>query len=317
MQNIYRMKNGVINVYKEEGMTSFQVVYRIRKITGEQKVGHTGTLDPDACGVLPVCIGKATKLVDFLMDSDKQYKAVMILGLATDTQDISGKVLASADEIEIKDKVLSKFKDGDFKSNIIKALDTFKGDIEQLPPMYSALKVNGVKLVDAARRGKEIERKSRIIHISDIKDIEISDDYKHISFTVDCSKGTYIRTLCEDIGEFFDLPACMESLERTRTSSLDTYTSLTLSKIEEFNEKGILEDFIIPTDYFLDKYPKAYVKDEAVKKLIYGNWLGCDEVEAKIVNNQTYRMYDNREKFYALYKFDDKDNYFKCEKMFV
>lgn len=311
------MKNGVINVYKEKGMTSFSVVYKIRKLTGEKKAGHTGTLDPDAFGVLPVCIGKATKLVDLLMDTDKQYKAVMVLGLATDTQDISGKILEDASEEEIKKKVLTKFPGGNFNSNILRAFDEFKGDIEQMPPMYSAIKVNGVKLVDAARKGKEIERKKRSVNISSFSDIEVYQDCKHISFTVNCSKGTYIRTLCEDIGKFFSLPACLESLERTRTSTLDKDSSFTLSQIEEFYEKGILEDYIIPTDYFLEKYSKAFVTDEAIKKLVFGNWLSIDEVEFIKDDNRIFRMYDKADNFYALYRFDDIDNYFKCEKMFV
>ncbi len=312
------MKNGVINVYKEKGMTSFSVVYKIRKITGEKKVGHTGTLDPDAFGVLPVCIGKATKLVDFLMDTDKQYKAVMLLGKKTDTLDISGEILEEASLEEIKEKVLAKFPGGDFKANIKKAFENFTGSIEQIPPMYSAIKVNGVKLVDAARKGKEVERKKRKINIYSFDDIKVFDDLIHISFVVDCSKGTYVRTLCEDIGNYFSLPACLESLERTRTSMLEGKDAFKISQIENLSNEGRLEEIIIPTDAFLKKYPKAIVCETAVKKLVFGNWLEINEVEFdKESEDKIYRMYDNAGDFYALYRFDNKDKCFKCEKMFV
>lgn len=315
------MKNGVINIYKNKGMTSFQVVYKIRKLTGESKIGHTGTLDPDAVGVLPICLGKATKLVDFLMDTDKQYRAVMVLGIRTDTQDISGTVLESMEKSQVLD-ILST--EGDAEQKILAAFEKFQGVIEQLPPMYSAVKVNGVKLVDAARKGKEIERKSRPVTIYNYENIQISgiDDSLEpvrISFTVDCSKGTYIRTLCQDIGSFLNVPACMESLERTRTSGLDLSTAITCEEFEkEFNE-GRAEDYIIPTDAFLTKYEKITAKEEAVRKLIYGNWLEASEFE-KIPDGEqdgnVYRVYDNKENFYALYRYSAKDRYFKCEKMF-
>ncbi len=312
------MKNGVINVYKEKGMTSFSVVYKIRKITGEKKVGHTGTLDPDAYGVLPVCIGKATKLVDLLMDTDKQYKAVMILGKSTDTLDVSGNVLKEVSISEVKEKVLEKFPDGDFKSNIKNAFNEFLGEINQIPPMYSAIKINGVKLVDAARKGKEIERKERKVNIYSYENIEVFDDFIHVSFTVNCSKGTYIRTLCEDIGNFFSLPACLESLERTKASNLDKESALSIDEIAALSKEGKLEDYIIPTDVFLKKYPKAKVSPSAIKKIEFGNWLSKSEVICNLESDEKiYRMYDNDDKFYALYKFDISDNYFKCEKMFV
>ena len=309
------MKHGVINVYKEAGMTSFQVVFFLRKITGEKKIGHTGTLDPDATGVLPVCIGKATKLVDFLMDSDKQYKARLRFGLRTDTQDVSGAVLEEMDKAKVKEILESTEK-------VRNAFEGFLGEIQQLPPLYSAVKVDGVKLVDAARKGREIERKKRPVTIYSFEEINISgfeetDRSVTADFTVNCSKGTYIRTLCEDIGSVLGVPACMESLERTRTSGLDLSTAKRISELDAAKEQGTLEDLIIPTDQFLTKYPPLTVKDSAVRKLVYGNYLSLEEMETIPDKKQVYRIYDHAGLFYALYRFDPKDRLLKCDKMFI
>lgn len=324
------MKNGVINVYKEAGMTSFQVVYQIRKLTGEKKIGHTGTLDPDATGVLPVCIGKATKLVDSLMDSDKEYRAKMLFGRKTDTQDISGETLEYMDNREVhrilkeKEKSLNKLsQDSALPFVLQKMFHKFTGEIEQLPPMYSAVKVGGVKLVDAARKGKEIERKKRPAVIYEIKDVLLSnwendEEELTLDFTVSCSKGTYIRTLCEDMGAYLSIPACMAALERSRTSGMDLSSAHTLSEIQNAKEDGKLEDLIIPTDRFLAKYPSLTVKDEAVRKLLFGNYLSAEEILAKEDSAEgRYRVYDRQGHFYALYYFDPRDNWYKCEKMFI
>ncbi|MCQ2512943.1 MAG: tRNA pseudouridine(55) synthase TruB [Lachnospiraceae bacterium] len=302
-------------------MTSFQVVYKIRKLTGESKIGHTGTLDPDAVGVLPICLGKATKLVDFLMDTDKQYRAVMVLGTRTDTQDVSGTVLESMEKSKVLERLTGE---RGAEEKILSAFEKFQGVIDQLPPMYSAVKVNGVKLVDAARKGKEIERKSRPVTIYNYADINISGldescEPVRISFTVDCSKGTYIRTICQDIGSFLNIPACMECLERTRTSGLDLSTALTCEEFEKEYNEGRGEDYIIPTDAFLTKYESITATEDAVKKLIYGNWLKASDFE-KIPDGEmdgtVYRVYDSKENFYALYRYSQKDRYYKCEKMF-
>ena len=194
------MYNGIINVYKEKGYTSFDVVARMRGICGQKKIGHTGTLDPDAEGVLPVCLGKATKVCDMLTDSDKVYRAVMQLGIETDTQDLTGTVLSACEvpvltETEIRD-----------------VIRTFQGEIMQVPPMYSALKVNGKKLCDLARAGVTVERKARPVTIYEIRIERV--ELPEIELTVSCSKGTYIRTLCHDIGQKFGCGAAMKSLLR-------------------------------------------------------------------------------------------------------
>ena len=198
------MIHGIINVYKEKGFTSHDVVAKLRGIVGQKKIGHTGTLDPDATGVLPVCLGKATKLCDLLTDKNKTYEAVLLLGKTTDTQDITGEVLE-----EKSTEALTEEK-------VREAIEGFIGDYEQIPPMYSALKVNGKKLYELAREGKVIERKARPVKILDIQILEI--DLPKVRMEVSCSKGTYIRTLCHDIGEKLGCGGCMESLILTRLS---------------------------------------------------------------------------------------------------
>ena len=186
--------DGIINVYKEAGYTSFDVVAKLRGILKQKKIGHTGTLDPDAEGVLPVCIGKATKVCGYLTEKDKTYQALLHLGIATDTQDMSGRILKEQAP-EISEEELRRM------------IQSFTGKLKQVPPMYSALKVGGKKLCDLARAGIEVERKAREIEIYSIRQIRIQLPY--VSMEVHCSKGTYIRTLCHEIGEKAGCGGCM------------------------------------------------------------------------------------------------------------
>lgn len=224
--------NGIINVYKERGYTSHDVVAKLRGILKQKKIGHTGTLDPEAEGVLPVCLGKATKLCDLLAGHDKVYEAVMLLGQSTDTQDTTGTVLESAtvtaSEEEVREAVLS-----------------FEGPYEQIPPMYSALKVNGQKLCDLARAGKEVERKARPVVIHEITILEM--DLPRVKMRVHCSSGTYIRTLCHDIGEKLGCHGCMDKLLRTRVERFCVEDSLTLSQIETIPDEERLRRSSFPS----------------------------------------------------------------------
>ena len=198
--------NGIINVYKEKGFTSHDVVAKLRGILHMKKIGHTGTLDPDAVGVLPVCLGKGTGLCSMITDWTKTYEAVMLLGTVTDTQDTSGTVLKTR-EVNVT------------KRQILEVCSSFEGEYDQIPPMYSALKVNGKKLYELARAGVEVERKPRRIKINSLRvnDINLEDDIKTVTITVDCSKGTYIRTLCQDIGEKLGCGAILdEALNMTQ-----------------------------------------------------------------------------------------------------
>ena len=304
--------NGVIIVYKEKGRTSFSAASQLGRITGEKKTGHTGTLDPDATGVLPVCLGKATKLMSYLPDNDKEYRAQLLFGKETDTLDISGSLIRQMPADECLRLLESKEK-------ILKAICSFKGEIEQIPPMYSAVKVSGVKLVDAARRGQEIERKPRKVTIYDISNIEISPDLLSAYFTVSCSKGTYIRSLCSDIGAALGVPACMGSLERTRACGFGLEDCSTLSQIEKAKNEGWLSKILIPADELLKAYKPLTVTDGAVRRLVFGNFMYMDDLVPgqDLKKPGIYRIYDTEGRFYGLYRYNEGEKFYRCEKMFV
>ena len=304
--------NGVLNIYKERGITSFGVVAHIRRITGEKKAGHAGTLDPDAAGVLPVCLGKATKLVGQLEDTDKEYRARLLFSKSTDTLDAAGRVL----EEMPPEKAAAVLESSE---RIRNAILSFKGELKQLPPMYSALKVGGVKLVDAARRGMEIERTPRQVTVYDIFDIEISPDLLSAAFTVSCSKGTYIRTLCDDIGKLLGVPSCMGSLVRTRACGFCVHQSRTLSQVEAFMNEGRLDEILIPPDKMLENHALLVVKDDALKRLVSGNFMYPEDFEPGQHLNipGIYRIYDNKGLFYGLYRYNEGERFYRCEKMFV
>jgi tRNA pseudouridine55 synthase len=295
--------SGIVNVYKEKGFTSFDVVAKLRGILHIKKIGHTGTLDPDAEGVLPVCVGKATKVCDLLTDKEKEYEAVLLLGVTTDTQDITGTVLESTTpdvtEDEVREVILS-----------------FVGQQMQIPPMYSALKVNGKKLCDLARAGVTVERKARPIEIRSIAITKI--DLPRVSMRVCCSKGTYIRTLCHDIGAKLGCGGCMESLLRTRVDSFAVEDAITLAQIEE----RLLADpgdfsFLQPVDSVFLHYPKAVVMHSFDKFLYNGNRIRPEMfVESPHVSlHANLRIYDEKEQFIGIYEYTGGD--YKPVKLFM
>lgn len=288
------MIHGIINVYKEKGFTSHDVVAKLRGIVGQKKIGHTGTLDPDATGVLPVCLGKATKLCDLLTDKNKTYEAVLLLGKTTDTQDITGEVLE-----EKSTEALTEEK-------VREAIEGFIGDYEQIPPMYSALKANGKKLYELAREGKVIERKARPVKILDIQILEI--DLPKVRMEVSCSKGTYIRTLCHDIGEKLGCGGCMESLIRTRVSTFRIEDAKTLDEIETLKQEGKLAELLVPIDAMFPFYPKITVKDDWKAFAKNGNPLDLKMLkEACGQDEETQvRLYDESGKFIAIYQWKEK-----------
>ena len=288
------MIHGIINVYKEKGFTSHDVVAKLRGIVGQKKIGHTGTLDPDATGVLPVCLGKATKLCDLLTDKNKTYEAVLLLGKTTDTQDITGEVLE-----EKSTEALTEEK-------VREAIEGFIGDYEQIPPMYSALKVNGKKLYELAREGKVIERKARPVKILDIQILEI--DLPKVRMEVSCSKGTYIRTLCHDIGEKLGCGGCMESQIRTRVSTFRIEDAKTLDEIETLKQEGKLAELLVPIDAMFPFYPKITVKDDWKAFAKNGNPLDLKMLkEACGQDEETQvRLYDESGKFIAIYQWKEK-----------
>jgi len=337
------MYNGIINVYKEKGYTSHDVVAKLRGILKQKKIGHTGTLDPDAKGVLPICLGKATKLCDLITDKSKTYEAFFYLGVSTDTQDMSGKVLKYVNVYENnndnKDDINKKNDDIVIldKETIIKTINSFVGEYSQIPPMYSAIKVNGKKLYELARQGKSVERKARNIFINSIdiksikeKTISISmgdtdnlvENKKtlnviEVSMIVDCSKGTYIRTLCHDIGSKLSCGAAMNTLLRTRVGIFKHSEALTLSQIEELVKEDKLEDNIVSIEKMFCEYKKAYVLEEFAKLLDNGNKLNLNNVTFfdKIKKGDKVRMYNSNKAFVAIYQLVDEKT-LKPVKMF-
>lgn len=248
--------NGIINVYKPKGITSHDVVWAIKKALNQKKVGHTGTLDPFASGVLPICVGEATKLSQYIMEGKKYYRAKIVFGCETDSQDAWGKV-----------HFISKFPD--LKENLPKVISRFLGEQFQIPPMYSAIKVNGSKLYDLARKGIEIDREPRKVHIDSIEVIDYLGEDSAIIDIV-CSKGTYIRTLCNDIGRSLNSRAIMADLERRGTGRFSIENSFDIQSIKSMNESNCTDKFLFPMEYGVTDLPKVTIRPESIRFALNG-----------------------------------------------
>ncbi|MBR6535594.1 MAG: tRNA pseudouridine(55) synthase TruB [Lachnospiraceae bacterium] len=302
--------DGIVNIYKEAGYTSFDVVAKLRGILKERRMGHTGTLDPQATGVLPVCIGKATKLCELLLDKEKAYEAVMLLGVTTDTEDMTGTVLS-----ETKARVTEE--------EIRAMAEKFTGVYGQVPPMYSALKVDGKRLYELAREGKEIERKPREVEIFENTPLAFTKDaegyVKTVTLRVRCSKGTYIRSLLRDMGDALGCGACMQSLVRTQAGAFTIETALTLAEVEQARDEDRLSEIILPIDSFLMKYPAVHVVPEFEKYLYNGNQLELSMLSETInpVDGDGFRVYDSAEKIIGLYLYRKARKQLQPEKMFL
>lgn len=303
------MINGVINVYKEKDYTSFDVVAKLRGILKQKKIGHTGTLDPMAEGVLIVCLGAATKLVDMITSGDKEYRAIIKLGITTDTEDITGKVLSESDITE--ELTIDKIRE---------TILSYVGEYNQIPPMYSALKKDGKKLYEYARQGITIEREPRLVHIYSITDIDFSgfENDREISFLVRCSKGTYIRSLCRDIGEKLLCGAVMSGLIRENVHGFSIDNALKLSDIERLAGSDELAPYIMPVDSLLSKYEIAKIKPEYEKALMNGNKLKpvAFGYTPDTLIKDTVRVY-NGDEFMALYTYQKDEKLYKPYKMFL
>lgn len=298
--------DGLINVYKEKGYTSHDVVAKLRGILHQKKIGHTGTLDPDATGVLPVCLGKATKVCELLAGKEKCYQAVLKLGITTDTQDLSGAVIkqspVSPDEGAIRDAVLS-----------------FAGDYDQIPPMYSALKVNGKKLYELAREGKEVERKARRVQIHDIAIRSIDAKEGQVVMEVSCSKGTYIRTLCHDIGEKLGCGGAMAELVRTSVGIFRIQEAHTLAEIEQSVQNDTIGQYIMPIDALFESLPRIVI-DKKYEKLVYnGNPFSQKHILESVnpCKRGSVRVYDCEDCFVGIYQYHLEKKCFMPVKMFL
>ncbi|MGL4773604.1 MAG: tRNA pseudouridine(55) synthase TruB [Clostridium sp.] len=291
--------DGILNIFKNRGLSSFDVVRKVKKVSRQKKVGHTGTLDPEAEGVLPVTMGKATKLIDYIMSSSKTYFVKFQLGLVTTTYDLEGEVLK---ETSIE---------GLTEEKVLEVIESFKGEYSQVPPMYSALKQNGVRLYELARKGIEVEREGRLVNIIEIKDINV--ELPFISMEVKCSKGTYIRSLCYDIGEKLNVGGTMVYLKRTHTASFYEKDSI---NIEDLNEENI-QDNLISIEEALKDYEKFNVNEHYGKLLQNGVNVMDNRIynDNKVEENKLYRVYINDNIFLGLGKKEGKA--FKIEKLLL
>ena len=293
--------DGIIVIRKEKGYTSHDVVAKLRGILHMKKIGHTGTLDPDAEGVLPVALGKATKLVDLITDKEKTYEAVMRLGVVTDTQDMTGTILSQTEQISLTEQKVKE------------AAESFLGEQLQIPPMYSALKVNGKKLYELAREGKTVERKPRPVHFYQIEILEMN--LPLVRYRVVCSKGTYIRTLCHDMGEKLGCGAAMESLVRTKVGKFELKDAITLAQAEEAVKSGAIQDKVLGIEEILGEYSRICCKKEGDRLLANGNPLpqgvvsGCEK-------QGWIRMCSSGGAFAGVYQWDERRFLYFPVKMF-
>lgn len=303
------MYHGIINIEKEAGFTSHDVVAKLRGILGQKKIGHTGTLDPDAVGVLPVCLGVGTKLCDMLNDQNKEYIAEFLLGVTTDTQDMSGTVL-TRQEVNVTE------------DDVRETVYSFRGSYDQVPPMYSALKVNGKKLYELARAGKVVERKARCVQIEEIE--ILSMQLPRVRMRIVCSKGTYIRTLCDDIGQKLGCGAAMESLIRTRVGNFLIKDALRLDEVERLLREGRLAESIVPVEEMFSDLQDVRVSQDYLKQLRNGNCLALHMVQEKnipangeCVDGERVRVYNEQGTFYGIYRYERETGLFFPVKMFL
>ncbi len=298
------MIHGILNVYKEKGYTSHDVVAKLRGIAGQKKIGHTGTLDPEAVGVLPVCLGRATKLCGMLTDKDKCYETVLLLGIETDTQDTTGKILKEEDISGLEE------------AEVTRVVRSFTGEYEQIPPMYSALKVNGRKLYELAREGRTVERAARRVTVYGIEILEIH--LPRVRMRVHCSKGTYIRTLCHDMGKRLGCCGCMEELIRTRVSGFRIEDSLSISRLEEMGRNGTLSEAVLPIDQMFPDYQKLTVRKSWEKAALNGNRIPAEGICERLIpkDGERIRLYDHTGALIGIYRYEAEQREYGLIKMF-
>lgn len=297
--------DGILNIYKEKEFTSHDVVAKLRGILHMKKIGHTGTLDPQATGVLPVCLGKATKACDMMTEKSKVYEAVLLLGVTTDTEDMTGQVLETS-PVTCSEKEAKE------------AIESFLGSYEQIPPMYSAIKVNGKKLYELAREGKTIERTPRPVTLYELTILNM--DLPRIRLRITCSKGTYIRSLCRDIGAKLGCGGCMEELVRTRVGHFQIENALTLNQIEAYAKQERISEILEPVDRIFASCPAVFASKQDRKLVINGNPLPKKHISLSQdmkKSGQWIRLYDDEKQFVGIYQYDSIKKQIKPVKMFL
>lgn len=278
---------GIICLDKQEHMTSFSAVARARRITGEKKAGHAGTLDPMATGILPVLFGGATRFMEFLPVHDKGYRARIQLGMTTDTLDTTGTVLTRSG-VRVS------------KAQVEQALVAFRGDILQVPPMYSALSKNGVRLYELARRGEEVERQARPVTIYRLELTEFDGQTQECTLSVLCSKGTYIRSLADDLGRLLGCGAVMSGLRRTYAAGFSLKDCVTLDTLSELVQQGKLSQCMIPLERVLAAYPSLSVTQAQAVRFANGGALDADRLRFAEKRDGLFRVYSPDERFLGL-----------------
>ncbi len=288
--------DGILNILKPPGVTSFDIVAQIRRLLKIKKVGHTGTLDPDAVGVLPICLGRATRMVEYLMNDHKFYRGEVTLGIVTDTQDSQGVVTARY----AVDKIST--------TEIERVIAGYLGKIEQIPPMVSAVKYKGKRLYELARQGKEIEREPRTVEIHSIRILRV--DLPRFWIDVECSKGTYVRTLAHDIGQSLGCGAHLSYLIRTGTGEFGLNESITLAEVEAHVKSGRISEILLPIDWGIRSMPKSLLRDEALNKAVNGVRLqngDYQEYPANLNQGQLVRLYHHT-RFISISQVVDPDS---------
>lgn len=305
---------GILPIWKPKGFTSHDVVAKVRRIVRIKRIGHTGTLDPQVTGVLPLCIGRATRLVEYMQEMPKAYEAVLRLGISTDTQDLSGQIV---DRVERPCDLLTP-------QQVIDTIARFEGTIEQVPPMYSAVKVEGKRLYELARQGATVERKARTVTIYRIEVLQTdwSGEFPEVRFRVSCSKGTYIRTLCADIGEALGIPAVMGELVRISTGNIGPEQCLTLEQVEELHVQNLLSDKLIPMERAIASLPSVRLDDALARRAIQGqkirlkpaDWPDMDSTQAERGKHIAGFADDGR--LIGMFEWDDRDGLLVPNKIF-
>ncbi|CAM2890648.1 tRNA pseudouridine(55) synthase TruB [Paenibacillus sediminis] len=297
---------GILPVYKPAGFTSHDVVAKVRGILRTKRIGHTGTLDPMVTGVLPLCIGRATRMVEYLQDLPKEYKATLRLGVATDTEDLTGNTIEQVPDVQVSEE------------DVRTVLERFVGVISQVPPMYSAVKVDGKRLYELAREGKTIERKAREVTIYELELTSFDiDEYTEISFRVLCSKGTYIRTLCVDIGRELGVPSTMAKLERTMSAGIPLSRCLTFEQIKALMKEDRLEEYVIRMDEAISHLPAHYVPEEKKAAATQGQRLSSKIISPQVTTFEPIRLYAPDGQFLGIFKKEDDSGAIAPVKVFL
>ncbi|MEO3945054.1 tRNA pseudouridine(55) synthase TruB [Gorillibacterium sp. CAU 1737] len=304
---------GVLPVWKPVGFTSHDVVAKARRLLGVRRIGHTGTLDPAVTGVLPLCVGRATRVVEYIQELPKEYEAELTVGYSTDTEDATGEVVESVEHVQLD------------REQVLQVLDRFLGVIEQVPPMYSAVKVEGKRLYELARAGVEVERKARKVEIYglDVLSMNLEDRHPSLRFRVRCSKGTYIRTLCTDIGRALGYPAVMSELVRTSTGGIRREQCLTLEEIAERVSNGSLAACLLPADVAISHLPEVHLPAREAQFALQGRTVRTNPVPGhEAWAEGLCRVYgqpdsEEAERFLGLFCYDPSGKLLKPEKVFA